>query len=329
MSMSPIEDKRPDERLGAYLARAREAKGLSVEELATVTKLTVKNIALIESGDWKAFPVEAYLRGYLHSICVKLNLDPKRVLDYYSGETGAKYSSLLSPSPAKPAKTAAPVDEEHKPRSKAVPVVVVLLGLAFVVGTHFLKNMDDGAKIPEMKETSQEAVVEPPAPAEPPAEMPEGAEAIAPDSVQADSAVAADTSKMKVTQEVVDEAVKKSDLPASATIFISSTSGKENAAEKTNKTRIELVGSGEMRSWIGIKRHEEDNAFLKEANVAEKGTRMIYEADDTLFVVVGEPRAISKMLLNGKEVPLPEMKFGRVARFRVFAGEIVKTKGGR
>ena len=135
--------------------------------------------------------------------------------------------------------------------------------------------------------------------------------------------------KMKVTQEVVDEAVKKSDLPASATIFISSTSGKENAAEKTNKTRIELVGSGEMRSWIGIKHHEEDNAFLKEANVAEKGTRMIYESDDTLFVVVGEPRAISKMLLNGKDVPLPEMKFGRVVRFRVFAGEIVKTKGGR
>ena len=329
MSMSPIEDKRPDERLGAYLARAREAKGLSVEELATVTKLTVKNITLIESGDWKAFPVEAYLRGYLHSICVKLNLDSKRVLDYYSGETGAKYSSLLSPSPAKPAKAAAPVDEEHKPRSKAVPVVVVLLGLAFVVGTHFLKNMDEGAKVPEMKETSQEAVVEPPAPAEPPSEMPEGAEAIAPDSVQVDSAVATDTSKMKVTQEVVDEAVKKSDLPASATIFISSTSGKENAAEKTNKTRIELVGSGEMRSWIGIKHHEEDNAFLKEANVAEKGTRMIYESDDTLFVVVGEPRAISKMLLNGKDVPLPEMKFGRVVRFRVFAGEIVKTKGGR
>lgn len=328
MSMSPIEDKRPDERLGSYLARAREAKGLSVEELATVTKLTVKNITLIESGDWKAFPVEAYLRGYLHSICVKLNLDSKRVLDYYSGETGAKFSSLLSPSPAKPVKPAAPVDEEHKPHSKAVPVVVVLLGLAFVVGTHFMKKMDEGTTPPEMNESAAEMVVEPPAPSEMPSEMPEGAEAIAPDSSSVDSA-AVDSSSLKVTQEVVDEAVKKSDLPASATIFISSTSGKDAPAEKTNKTRIELVASGEMRSWIGLKRHEEDNAFLKEANLAEKGTRLIYESEDTLFVVVGEPRAISKMLLNGKESPLPEMKFGRVARFRVFGGEIVKTKGGR
>ena len=198
MSMSPIEDKRPDERLGAYLARAREAKGLSVEELATVTKLTVKNITLIESGDWKAFPVEAYLRGYLNSICVKLKLDSKRVLDYYSGEIGAKYSSLLSPTPAKPAKAAAPVDEEHKPRSKAVPVVVVLLGLAFVVGSHFLKDMDEGTQVPESKEAVQEVMAEPPAPAEEPAEMPEGAESISPDSAQADTA-AADTSKMKVT----------------------------------------------------------------------------------------------------------------------------------
>jgi hypothetical protein len=28
-------------------------------------------------------------------------------------------------------------------------------------------------------------------------------------------------------------------------------------------------------------------------------------------------------------VKIPEAKFGRVAKFRVFAGEIVKTKGGR
>ena len=44
MSMNPIEDKRPDERLGAYLTRVREAKGMSIEELATVTKLTVKKV---------------------------------------------------------------------------------------------------------------------------------------------------------------------------------------------------------------------------------------------------------------------------------------------
>ena len=45
MNTNPIEDKRPDERLGAYLSRVREAKGLTIEDLATATKLTVKKYA--------------------------------------------------------------------------------------------------------------------------------------------------------------------------------------------------------------------------------------------------------------------------------------------
>jgi len=331
MSTNPIEDKRPDERLGAYLARVREAKGLTVEELATVTKLTVKNITLIESGDWKAFPVEAYLRGYLNSICEKLGLEPRRIVDYYFGEVGSKFSSLLSPVPEKPVKVSPMTDEERKPRSKAVPIVIVLLGLAFLVGSHFLKELDDTAQAAAVPENTANEAVESAIPADAPVnEMPEGAEVVPPDSVQADSTAKDTAAKSKdvVTQAEVDAAVKKSDLPASATIFISSTSKTDEAVD-AKKTHIELVGSGVMPSWIGIKRHEDDGAFVKEANIASKDTRMIYDSDDTLYVVVGEPRAISKMLLNGKETKIPEAKFGRVAKFRVFAGEIVKTKGGR
>lgn len=329
MSTNPVEDKRPDERLGAYLARMREAKGLSIEELATVTKLTVKNITLIESGDWKAFPVEAYLRGYLNSICEKLGLEPRRIVDYYFGEVGSKFSSLLSPTPEKPVKVSPMSDEEKKPRSKAVPIVIILLGLAFVVGSHFLKEMGENEQAAAATEMTSTEVGNDAADVST-AEMPEGAEVIPPDSVQADSTVKDSAAKSKdvVTQAVVDEAVKKSELPASATIFISSTS-ETDEAEASKKTHFELVGSGAMPSWIGIKRHEDDGSFVKEANIAVKDARMIYDTEDTLYVVVGEPRAISKMLLNGKETKIPEAKFGRVAKFRVFAGEIVKTKGGR
>jgi cytoskeletal protein RodZ len=339
--MNPIEDKRPDERLGAYLTRVREAKGMSIEELATVTKLTVKNITLIESGDWKAFPVEAYVRGYLNSLCEKLGLEPKRILDFYYMESGKKFTSLLSPVPEKPVKVSPMTDEEKKPRSKAVPIVIVLLVLAFVVGSHFLNEMGESEAAAQAPQAASVEANEPPAPVEDAAEMPEGAEAVLPDSSVTDSVAKkdsttkakADTAKKSdetVTQAVVDEAVKKSDLPASATIFISSASKtSENAEAASGKTHMELLGSGAMRSWVGLKRHEEDGAFVKEANIAEKNARMIYETSDTLYVIIGEPRAISKMLLNGKETKIPESKYGRVARFRVFGGEIVKAKGGR
>lgn len=343
--MNPIEDKRPDERLGAYLARAREARGMSAADLATVTHLSEKNVELIEAGDWKAFPIEAYLRSYLNSISNKLGLDQKRVLDWYGAESGTRHASLLSDFAPKADKASNPLglEEPTKHKNFIIPIIVVIVGLAIVLAAHFARDVSKATETAAKSAPVKEAVVE--EPAEEPAEMPEGA--IAADSLEGDSlaavdSVAADTAKKKepgLSQAEVDSAVKKSALPASATIFISSTSTeKEEAAEeeeaeetaaeepavKGAKTRLELVASGEMRTWIGIKRHEDDDKFLRESNLVKAGTRMVYKATDTVFVVIGEPRAISKMVLNGKTTKIPLAKNARVAKFNVYNGKVLK-----
>lgn len=342
--MNPIEDKRPDERLGAYLARAREARGMSAADLATVTHLSEKNVELIEAGDWKAFPIEAYLRSYLNSISNKLGLDQKRVLDWYGAESGTRHASLLSDFAPKADKTSNPLglEEPAKHKNFIIPIIVVIVGLAIVLAAHFARDVSKATETVAKSAPVKEAVVE--ESAEEPAEMPEGA--IAADSLEGDSlaavdSVAADTAKKKepgLSQAEVDSAVKKSALPASATIFISSTSTeKEEAAEEEEaeeaaeepavkgvKTRLELVASGEMRTWIGIKRHEDDDKFLRESNLVKAGTRMVYKATDTVFVVIGEPRAISKMVLNGKTTKIPLAKNARVAKFNVYNGKVLK-----
>jgi len=326
-----VEEKRPEERLGEYIARVRDARGMSVEELSAATKVAVSYVKAIEAGDWKVFPVAAYVRGYLNSISVKLNLDQAQVLFSYAAESGAKLSNDFAD--VSGGKKIAPMTEsETKKKSKAVPIVILLLVLAFLVASHFL----------DLEALAEQASSPSPAPVvvaddtTASQEIPEGAEAVPADSLQNDSA-AVDTAKHNtLSQAVVDEAVKKSDLPASATIFISSDSKKDSseaaaqpAAEetklpKTKKTNFLLVGSGESLSWVGLKRRESDNAFLKEANIARAGVKMVYNTFDTLCVTIGDPKAIDKMYLNGVETALPEMKFGRVTRFRVFGGRIVK-----
>lgn len=331
---NPIEDKRPDERLGAYLARAREAKSMTVADLATATRLSEKNISLIEAGDWKAFPVQAYLRGYLNSVSVKLGLDSKRVLDWYAAENGSKFASLLTDlSDGSSGKSSGSAEGEGGSKGKVIVIILVVIGLALVVASKFLKDVTPAQSAPEPVKT--EAVEEEPA-VETPTEMPEGAEAVPADSMNADTSAAqvapADTAKaapakdQPISQAVVDEAIKKSDRPASATIFLSSDSKTEEAkaAPAGASSKLILVASGEMRTWIGIKHNEDDTSFLKESNLSKAGTRMVYESSDTLYVVVGEPRAISKFYLNGKEVPLPGMKFGRVTKFRVFGGKVIE-----
>ena len=328
--MSNPAEKNPDEKLGAFIARAREERGMSVEELSAATKVSVAYIKSIEAGNWKAFPVAAYVRGYLHSICNKLNLNQQQVLKAYVAESGAPVDNDFED--VSNDQKLAPLNEgESKKKNLVVPVVLVLLVLAFLVASHFLDLESLTTKQASEQQPSENvpAVVEDSMTQE----IPDGAEAVPADSVASDS-VAKDSSANRfdvnatVSQAVVDEAVKKSDLPASATIFISSDSKKDSVAveeaPKTKKTNFLLVGSGEALSWVGLKRHEDSNSFLKEANISKAGVKMVYNTNDTLCVTIGEPKAIAKMYLNGVETPLPEMKFGRVTRFRVFGGRIVK-----
>lgn len=328
--MSNPAEKNPDEKLGAFIARVREERGMSVEELSAATKVSVAYIKSIEAGNWKAFPVAAYVRGYLHSICNKLNLNQQQVLKAYVAESGAPVDNDFED--VSNDQKLAPLNEgESKKKNLVVPVVLVLLVLAFLVASHFLDLESLTTKQASEQQPSENvpAVVEDSMTQE----IPDGAEAVPADSVASDS-VAKDSSANRfdvnatVSQAVVDEAVKKSDLPASATIFISSDSKKDSVAveeaPKTKKTNFLLVGSGEALSWVGLKRHEDSNSFLKEANISKTGVKMVYNTNDTLCVTIGEPKAIAKMYLNGVETPLPEMKFGRVTRFRVFGGRIVK-----
>lgn len=323
--MTFVEDKNADERLGEYIARIRKERGMTLEDLSAVTKVTVPFLRSIEAGDWKAFPVEAYIRGYLNSISVKLNMDPKKVLGWYAADNG-KTSQNPFEDVSRHEKIAPIADGEIKKRSKAVPVIIVLIGLAFLVVSRFLSAGDqetDASKqtLPDEKPT---AVVD----SADQGEIPEGAIQIGKESAPA--VAKKDSSKAgSVSQAVVDEAIRKSDLPASATIFISSDSKKDSAAAPavaptTNKTSIDLVASGDAESWIGIKRREKSDRFLKEGHISKAGSKMSYSTEDTISVTIGEPRAIAKMILNGVETPVPQVRYGRVTRFRVYGGQIVK-----
>lgn len=310
--MIQLEEKNPNERLGDFLARVRESQGLTIDDLSERTKISVKMLHFIESSDWKSLPVEAYVRSYLNSVSSKLGLDAKAVLKMYAEEVGSSYEIRE----AEPIKNIAPMTEdEKKPRSKAVPIAIVVILALLIVGLHFVNRekaaSDASANPPAAVAAGESAEVN--------QDMPEGAEAVPVDSVKNE----------KVTQAEVDKAVKKAEnLPASATIFISSTSKKDTTVtgpvSDNGRTRIELVGSGEMRSWVGIKRDEDDDDFVKEANIATVDNKLVYTASGTLYIVIGEPRAIGKMYLNGVETPVPVPKFGRVARFSVYDGRVLK-----
>lgn len=80
----PMADDAPD--AGAMLRAARDAAGLSVQQVAQRLKLTVRVIEAIEANDRRGIPAMVYLRGYARSYARLLGMDPEPLLVAYARE---------------------------------------------------------------------------------------------------------------------------------------------------------------------------------------------------------------------------------------------------
>jgi cytoskeletal protein RodZ len=89
---------------GADLRRARQASGLSVEELSRRTKITARNIRNLETDQFDKLPAPVFLRGFLRAYSNEVGLDPQ--------ETTARYLARNHPIMET---SDAPAESEHSP----------------------------------------------------------------------------------------------------------------------------------------------------------------------------------------------------------------------
>lgn len=73
----------PGKGAGAMLRRAREAAGISCENLATRTRLELKIIHALENEDYGSLAAAAFIKGYIRSLSKELKIDPTPILNQY------------------------------------------------------------------------------------------------------------------------------------------------------------------------------------------------------------------------------------------------------
>ncbi|MBN9686113.1 MULTISPECIES: helix-turn-helix domain-containing protein [unclassified Corallococcus] len=78
---------------GELLRRVREARGLTIQQLADRTRISVRHLENVEADRYTALPTTVYLRGILMNLARELGLDPLRV--------SKSYLALFSEKPAK------------------------------------------------------------------------------------------------------------------------------------------------------------------------------------------------------------------------------------
>jgi cytoskeletal protein RodZ len=77
--LNPTTSPRPGNRTdsgGDFLRRAREARGLTVEQLSQLTKIPRRHLEAIESGDLAVVPGDFYRRAEIKTYARAVNVDP-------------------------------------------------------------------------------------------------------------------------------------------------------------------------------------------------------------------------------------------------------------
>ncbi|MBN1179432.1 MAG: DUF4115 domain-containing protein [Anaerolineae bacterium] len=101
------------QNIGKWLQTAREAKGLTLDDVENVTKIRSRYLKALESGDYSAIPGgEAQTRGFLRRYAGLLGLPTDEAISRYEQETTGRVPVLTAPppEPEKPAPSSFSLD---------------------------------------------------------------------------------------------------------------------------------------------------------------------------------------------------------------------------
>jgi len=85
-----MDETEPDDvvTVGQRLREAREAKGLSVEDIAAQTRIPTRHLSSLEVGDWDKLPAATYSIGFAKNYAGVVGLDRTEIGDQLRAEMG-------------------------------------------------------------------------------------------------------------------------------------------------------------------------------------------------------------------------------------------------
>ncbi|MEO7503692.1 MAG: RodZ domain-containing protein [Sphingomicrobium sp.] len=97
------------ETVGQRLRAAREAQGLTVEEIAATTRIPTRHLESLEASDWAALPAPTYSMGFAKNYAAAVGLDKAEIAEQLRGEMGGVRPAQQPPpelfEPADPKRT--------------------------------------------------------------------------------------------------------------------------------------------------------------------------------------------------------------------------------
>jgi cytoskeleton protein RodZ len=335
---------------GAALAAARQKKGWTIEQAASLVKLAPRQIQAIEADNYAALPGLAVARGFVRSYAKVLGLDVNAVTASLPQESAVQQRDHIVPQH----QLSTPFSEGPLPammmstrgNSSALPIVAGVVVVALLAGAAAVRWTELGANVPQLaflKSHHEEAAAAPgtssdaqnvqlgetassdtpvnarvetiaPAPAEEPAKsVAPVAEAPAP-VAQAPAAT-----KPEPVQAATPAASQPASTPAPAAASAASAAPAQMAST-TVPSGLNIVNSKDLLrltfredSWVEIRRADKSTVISR---LLKAGTTETFDVSDATTLIIGNAAGVDASL-RGQPLDLKTPGGSNVARLNL------------
>ncbi len=151
-------------RIGAQLRAAREAKGLSLEQVAAETRIPQRHLVSIEGDEFSRLPGRTYAVGFSRTYAKTVGLDPDDVVAMVRAELDAQSDEGYRPASFEPGDPAR-VPSRALGWFAAFAVLLLLAGVFFFFRTMFAPAGELPSLLDQQKKAVQSPAVHAGAPA--------------------------------------------------------------------------------------------------------------------------------------------------------------------
>lgn len=232
--------------LGKRLVEAREEKGMSLEDLQTVTKIQKRYLLAIEQGNYDIIPGKFYVRAFIKQYAEAVGLNPEQLFEEFRKDVPSTYNDEVSDKLS----NIKPQRELPKPASKVLellPTILIIGGIIVVIAIIYVivqaVNHDSGQKNNQVAPQQSESKYE----------------------VSEDSSLAKDQKKKeKTSSDDKEKSSKKDDSSKddeTVSLKATNTEGSTTTYEVSGADEMELTISASQASWLRVR--DESGKVLK------------------------------------------------------------------
>lgn len=285
--------------VGEQLRVAREARGVTLAEVAQTLKLGVRQLEAVEAGNWQALPGATFIRGFVRNYARLLGIDPLPLMEQLDSQLEVKRPKLALPEgmhTTMPERTGASQRRDYAFVSFGLVLVVVAVLIYFFMPDDLSRLRDSMRSVAAMFSRTTPATAQP-----------------APSSASEPVLPPGTTLNQVINPQSVRAAETPSALPAPVADKAATPAAASGAVEQkpvTPSAQAPLRLSFSKESWVEV-RDRRGNVVFSQRGVP--GVERDVDGQPPFALVIGYAPGVA-VSLRGSVVDLTPHTRGDVAR---------------